>query len=108
MLALKNALSNALYWDVGKTFAYVWPMLVHILAQPQMKIGDGPIGLILVPTRELVTQIYGEANKFAKVYGIRPCAIYGGAGKYEMSKALKEAPEMVRFLAVEILHITYS
>ena len=79
----------------GKTFAYVWPMLVHILAQPQMKIGDGPIGLILVPTRELVTQIYGEANKFAKIYGIRPCAIYGGAGKYEMSKALKEAPEMV-------------
>mmetsp|Transcript_32379 Transcript_32379/g.44361 ORF Transcript_32379/g.44361 Transcript_32379/m.44361 type:complete len:625 (+) Transcript_32379:410-2284(+) len=79
----------------GKTLAYLWPMLIHILAQPQMNVGDGPIGLVLVPTRELATQIYSEANKFAKGYGIRPCAIYGGAGKYEMSKALKTAPELV-------------
>jgi superfamily II DNA/RNA helicase len=70
-------------------------MLVHILAQPQMELGDGPIGLVLVPTRELATQIYSEAHKFAKVHSIRPCAIYGGAGKWEMAKALKEAPEMV-------------
>eukprot|EP01032_Pedospumella_encystans_P011057 gene11057-12890_t len=81
----------------GKTLAYLWPMIVHILAQPQMKLGDGPIGLVLAPTRELAQQIHVEAKKFAtKVYNIRTVAVYGGGGKWEMSKALKdECPEIV-------------
>jgi ATP-dependent RNA helicase DDX42 len=29
------------------------------------------------------------------VFNIRTCAIFGGAGKWEMQKALKEAPEIV-------------
>ena len=79
----------------GKTFAYLWPMITHIIDQPQMELGDGPIGLVLVPTRELATQVYTESKKFTKCYNIRAVPIYGGAGKYEMTKALKEAPEMV-------------
>jgi superfamily II DNA/RNA helicase len=49
----------------GKTLAYLWPMIVHILDQPQMQLGDGPIGLVLAPTRELAAQIHSEAKKFA-------------------------------------------
>jgi ATP-dependent RNA helicase DDX42 len=60
-----------------------------------MEIGDGPIGVILSPTRELAAQIYMEAKKFGKVFNIRVCAIFGGSGKWEMTKALKEAPEIV-------------
>jgi ATP-dependent RNA helicase DDX42 len=74
----------------GKTFAYVWPLITHILDQPQMKIGDGPIALILSPTRELTAQIAAECKKFTKAFNIRCCAIVGGAGKWEMTKALKE------------------
>src|SRR5699024_8234800 len=48
----------------GKTAAFIWPLLVHILDQPQLKPGDGPIGLILAPTRELSQQIYQEAKRF--------------------------------------------
>lgn len=70
-------------------------MIVHILDQPQMQIGDGPIGVVLSPTRELAAQIYSEAKKFAKAFSIRVCAIFGGGGKWEMVKALKEAPEIV-------------
>jgi ATP-dependent RNA helicase DDX42 len=70
-------------------------MLTHILDQPHMQLGDGPIGLVLAPTRELATQICHETKRFAQCYNIRVCAVYGGAGKWEMSKALKEAPEIV-------------
>eukprot|EP01035_Chromulina_nebulosa_P019302 gene19302-25163_t len=79
----------------GKTYAYIWPMIVHILDQPNLNSGEGPISLILAPTRELVTQIFNETKKFAKIYNINVCPVYGGAGKYEMSKALKSLPEIV-------------
>lgn len=38
----------------GKTLAYVLPMLRHIRDQRELALGDGMIGLILAPTRELV------------------------------------------------------
>lgn len=79
----------------GKTCSYVWPLIVHVLDQPNMRIGDGPIGLILVPTRELASQIYYEIKKFGDIFKIRVACVYGGTGKYEMQIALQEAPEIV-------------
>ena len=42
--------------------------------QPELKEGDGPVGLVCAPTRELCQQIYHEARKFSKVYGLRVSA----------------------------------
>lgn len=47
----------------GKTLAFVLPMMRHIRDQPPIAQGDGPIGLLMAPTRELVQQI-------AKVGGV--------------------------------------
>lgn len=55
----------------GKTAAFVLPMLVHIMDQEELVKGDGPIGLVLAPTRELAVQIYTETKKFAKAYGLK-------------------------------------
>jgi hypothetical protein len=41
----------------GKTLAFVLPMLRHVKDQPPLAHGDGPIALIMAPTRELVVQI---------------------------------------------------
>ncbi|CAM9747196.1 unnamed protein product [Ascophyllum nodosum] len=81
----------------GKTLAFVWPALVHVMDQREIvRNKEGPIVVILAPTRELAGQIYTEANKFAKSrYGCKVCAVFGGAGKWEMQKALKEGPEIV-------------
>ena len=46
------------------------PMLVHIMDQPELDHGEGPIGVILAPTRELCIQIHHEAKKFCKAYNL--------------------------------------
>lgn len=40
----------------GKTLSFLLPACVHIVAQPELKPGDGPIVLVLAPTRELAVQ----------------------------------------------------
>ncbi len=41
----------------GKTAAFLWPLLMHAIDQREIKEGDGPIGLICTPTRELCQQV---------------------------------------------------
>lgn len=61
----------------GKTLGFVLPMIRHIQDQPPLKDGEGPIGLIMAPARELALQIRTEAKKFTKTLGIRVACIYG-------------------------------
>jgi hypothetical protein len=64
----------------GKTLAFLLPMLRHILDQPPLMDGEGPIGLIMAPARELANQIFHEAKKFTKPLGLRVTCIYGTFG----------------------------
>ncbi|KOM39392.1 hypothetical protein LR48_Vigan03g277400 [Vigna angularis] len=79
----------------GKTASFVLPMIVHIMDQPELQKEEGPIGVICAPTRELAHQIYLEAKKFAKAYGVRVSAVYGGMSKLEQFKELKAGCEIV-------------
>lgn len=47
-------------------------MIVHIMAQPQLNEGEGPIGVIVAPTRELSEQTHKQARIFGKTYGRTP------------------------------------
>lgn len=51
--------------------------------------GEGPIVLILAPTRELAVQIQEEALKFGSRANIRSTCIYGGAPKGPQIRDLK-------------------
>ncbi|KAI4336211.1 hypothetical protein L6164_014765 [Bauhinia variegata] len=79
----------------GKTLAYLLPALVHVSAQPRLVQGEGPIVLILAPTRELAVQIQEEAVKFASRANIRSTCIYGGAPKGPQIRDLKRGVEIV-------------
>ena len=57
--------------------------------------GQGPIAIICAPTRELASQIYTEARKYSKAYGMKVAAIYGGLAKIDQIKALKAGVEVV-------------
>jgi ATP-dependent RNA helicase DDX5/DBP2 len=37
----------------GKTLSFILPGIVHVMAQSMIKKGDGPIVLVMAPTREL-------------------------------------------------------
>ena len=65
----------------GKTLTYCLPAIVHINAQPLLSPGDGPIVLVLAPTRELAVQIQQEITKFGKSSRIRNTCVYGGVPK---------------------------
>ncbi|KAJ4850340.1 DEAD-box ATP-dependent RNA helicase 24 [Turnera subulata] len=79
----------------GKTAAFVLPMIVHIMDQPELAKEEGPIGVVCAPTRELAHQIYLETKKFAKSHGIRVSAVYGGMSKLDQFKELKAGCEIV-------------
>ncbi|XP_031375976.1 DEAD-box ATP-dependent RNA helicase 30-like isoform X2 [Punica granatum] len=79
----------------GKTLAYLLPALVHVSAQPRLVQGDGPIVLVLAPTRELAMQIQQEALKFGSHANIRSTCIYGGAPKGPQIRDLKRGVEIV-------------
>merc|ERR1719199_886263 len=79
----------------GKTCAFVMPGIVHINAQPHLQRGDGPVALVLAPTRELAVQIKEEADKFGGSSGIKNVCVYGGAPKGDQARALREGVEIV-------------
>ena len=79
----------------GKTIAFLLPMFRHILDQPPLSYKEGPIGVILTPTRELAIQIYNECKKFCKSLKLRPICVYGGTGISEQIADLKRGAEIV-------------
>jgi len=79
----------------GKTLAFLLPGIVHINAQPYLNRGDGPICLVLAPTRELACQIKEECDKFGKSSKIKNTCVYGGVPKQAQAGDLREGVEIV-------------
>ncbi|KAG6333331.1 hypothetical protein ID866_5764 [Astraeus odoratus] len=79
----------------GKTISFALPAMLHINAQPLLAPGDGPIALVLAPTRELAVQIQQECTKFGSSSRIRNTAIYGGAPKGPQIRDLQRGVEVV-------------
>lgn len=78
----------------GKTLTYCLPAIVHINAQPLLAPGDGPIVLVLAPTRELAVQIQQEITKFGRSSRIRNTCVYGGVPKGPQIRDLSRGVEV--------------
>ncbi|RZC80106.1 hypothetical protein C5167_042683 [Papaver somniferum] len=68
----------------GKTAAYAIPMIQHCLAQPSVRRGDGPLALVLAPTREHAQQIEKEVKAFSRsLESFRTATVVGGTNMAE-------------------------
>jgi ATP-dependent RNA helicase RhlE len=70
----------------GKTLAFAAPMVERIQASDRR-----PAGLVLVPTRELASQIVEETRDLARSRALSVAAVYGGAGIERQSKLASRA-----------------
>ncbi|XP_019939722.1 probable ATP-dependent RNA helicase DDX17 [Paralichthys olivaceus] len=78
----------------GKTLAYLLPAIVHINHQPYLERGDGPICLVLAPTRELAQQVQQVAFDYGKSSRIKSTCVYGGAPKGPQIRDLERGVEI--------------
>lgn len=79
----------------GKTIAFLIPMFRHIKDQRPLSNMEGPISLIMTPTRELATQIHKDCKPFLKALGLRAVCAYGGAPIKDQIAELKRGAEIV-------------
>ncbi|XP_013136473.1 PREDICTED: ATP-dependent RNA helicase dbp2-like isoform X1 [Papilio polytes] len=99
----------------GKTLAYILPAIVHIINQPRLLRDEGPIVLVLAPTRELAQQIQQAliamngsaanmtdpndcdivATDFGQNVQVRNTCIFGGAPKGPQGRSLERGVEIV-------------
>ncbi|XP_044269054.1 DEAD-box ATP-dependent RNA helicase 20-like isoform X2 [Tribolium madens] len=79
----------------GKTLAYMLPAVVHINNQQRPQRGEGPVALILAPTRELAQQIQKVAHEFGSTTMVRNTCIFGGSPKGPQARDLERGVEIV-------------
>ena len=79
----------------GKTIAFLLPMFRHIMDQRSLEAMEGPIALIMTPTRELAVQIFRDCRLFLKALNLRAVCAYGGAPIKDQIAELKRGAEIV-------------
>ena len=70
-----------------------------------MKPGDGPIVLVLAPTRELAVQIKEECDKFGSSSEIKNTVVYGGVPKHRQVRDLRSGMEIVIATPVRVCYL---
>ncbi|MFF3254449.1 DEAD/DEAH box helicase [Actinacidiphila glaucinigra] len=87
----------------GKTLGFGLPLLERVVVPVDVEAGrarpedlvDGPQALIIVPTRELCTQVSNDLLTAGKVRNVRVLAIYGGRAYEPQVEALKKGVDVV-------------
>ncbi|KAL2527122.1 DEAD-box ATP-dependent RNA helicase 7 [Abeliophyllum distichum] len=84
----------------GKTLAFVLPILESLTNGPtkaSRKTGYGrrPSVLVLLPTRELATQVFSDFEVYGGALGLTSCCLYGGSPYQPQHIQLKRGVDIV-------------
>ena len=74
----------------GKTLAFALPIVERTTPADRQ-----PSALVLVPTRELASQVTGELEALARVNGLSVASVYGGVALHAQAKRAKGAHILV-------------
>ncbi|KAG4989501.1 hypothetical protein AAZX31_11G207300 [Glycine max] len=79
----------------GKTAAFTIPMIQHCLAQHPIRRNDGPLALVLAPTRELAQQIEKEVKAFSRsLESLKTAIVVGGTNIEKQRSELRAGVEI--------------
>eukprot|EP01065_Artemidia_motanka_P038007 TRINITY_DN46893_c0_g1_i1.p1 TRINITY_DN46893_c0_g1~~TRINITY_DN46893_c0_g1_i1.p1 ORF type:complete len:661 (+),score=229.03 TRINITY_DN46893_c0_g1_i1:83-2065(+) len=82
----------------GKTAAYIIPLTLYILEQPELTAANrehGPYALVMCPTRELARQIEEEAVRFCSPLGLKTVSVVGGTTHEEQGQEIRRGAELI-------------
>lgn len=79
----------------GKTIAFLLPMFRHIKDQRPLEQMEGPIAVVMTPTRELAVQIHRECKPFLRVLNLRAVCAYGGSPIKDQIAEMKKGAEII-------------
>ncbi|ASY32892.1 DNA helicase [Streptomyces sp. CLI2509] len=87
----------------GKTLGFGLPLLERVTVAADVeagratpdKLSEAPQALVVVPTRELCTQVTNDLQTAGKVRDVRVLAIYGGRAYEPQVEALKKGVDVV-------------
>jgi len=89
----------------GKTLAFGVPMLARITDTAESR---QPLGLVLVPTRELAVQVAEVLEPIAAHAGQRVLAVYGGASRHTQIEELAKGVELVVATPLRLIDLIKS
>lgn len=78
----------------GKTLGFILPAIMHIKAQPARIPGDGPIVLVLLPTRELAQQVEQVVKEYCNLSKISLTCCFGGVSKISQTSELRQGVDI--------------
>ncbi|MER8183592.1 DEAD/DEAH box helicase [Kitasatospora sp. NPDC094015] len=87
----------------GKTLGFGLPLIERVVVRADIDAGratedqlsDSPQALIVVPTRELCTQVTNDLQTAGKVRNVRVLAIYGGRAYEPQVEALRKGVDII-------------
>ncbi|KAG0709505.1 P-loop containing nucleoside triphosphate hydrolase protein [Suillus ampliporus] len=79
----------------GKTIAFLLPLFRHIKDQRPLEQMEGPLAIVMTPTRELAVQIHRECKPFLRVMNLRAVCAYGGSPIKDQIAELKKGAEII-------------
>ena len=89
----------------GKTLAFGVPMLARMQGRAEPR---SPLGLVLVPTRELAVQVAEVLDPVAATAGLRVLPVYGGVGREPQIAALTAGAELVVATPLRLIDLIKS